>query len=627
VAGLWLLLPTVSVQLGVALTDLLTVAFFLTALLFGYIGWVEKQEWMLGVSTLSFALLLGTKQTALFSLPVFALFVIAALVVSQNQIKRWFLWVGMSLLVVVFLGLDRYLLNWKNFGHPLGDPESFGLFTGGVEITVVERIGKVIENGARTLVNVLFADLDFLPSRWIVPLWDRFMDIEPLLGSVSSVRQGVPWLGFMGALTVIYGAGAAVYFVVRKRSWLVGFLVLPAIFQIGTLYLIRPSFSLAFSRYILSAVALVLPVTAVSISAFRRPERWLGRIGAGCLALLVVAGSLVQSAHSLTDSYVRPLGLVEGSWGESQMDVLLRSTGFSNRLELKASLDYLDSCVDPSLAVGIAFEGKYPQGLLFGEGLHREVRQLPGVDFLTPELFNSKTGLGALVIATEAGRQAELNVEVFSREDADLVVAVFGPVSVVGPSSGAGCGEGDSSLLAPENQEYSLLAQAADFGFFQEVEKGSLIVAPENGSFVAFLWGLEQVPYFARMGLTVVSVWPEELVSCEVDRLCTLDGGMVYLLRDIKREEGTSFFLVPAARDLGHQENPLVSMNAALMFGPGSATPYCQMEEENAGKVSVEETMLVIRRCSGGPALLSTFLKWLREGCSKALQDWYICQE
>lgn len=618
-AGIWLMIPTISVQIGVALTDLLTAFFFLSALIFGYLGWTENRPWKLGISTLAFALLLGTKQTALFSLPALAIPVLALLRSSDRRfaIKRLLRWAILSSPFLLFIGIDRYLLNWRYYGHPLGDPDSFNLFTGGLDITFGGRIGSFVDNVERTLVNIFFADLDFLPYQITDQISDAFQTREPFIGMGRAVSVGVPWLGFMASVVLLAGLATALFHLIRKPSRLPLLAILPAFTHLAVLYYMRPSFSLAFSRYLITSVALLLPVVALGFSKLKNPRKQITRTFLGALSVVVTLGMLTQASFALTRSEERPIGLESPSWNESVYESFGHSMGFEDRYEIIKSLRYLDTCLHLERGVGISYGDKFPQGLLFGNDFEREVKQLPDVEIDDPELFDDKTGVSALVVSTAEVIEAKNISQFLSRSDTNLIVGFFGPVSVISPAA------------ARSDEECTitgsfLVLDAVRSGFFDETEEDSVIVVPKSGEFLEFALSWTQSTYFDSRNIELVLTMPTNLQACSSGNgLCTEADQRVYILNNVDRIEGTSLFFAPVARDLGYKNNPLVSMAEAQMFG--EASPNCVMESPLAGKVPEAGVNQLIYQCAGGSALLGTFMEWFNGGCTRELRGWYIC--
>ena len=105
--------------------------------------------------------------------------------------------------------------------------------------------------------------------------------------------------------------------------------------------------------------------------------------------------------------------------------------------------------------------------------------------------------------------------------------------------------------------------------------------------------------------------------------MCTQTDQRVYVLNNVDRAEGTSLFFAPVEKDLGYEDNPLISMQKARMFG--NASPNCVMESPSAGQIPEIETNNLTHLCAGSSALLLTFLEWFHSGCTRELRGWYIC--
>ena len=251
------------------------------------------------------------------------------------------------------------------------------------------------------------------------------------------------------------------------------------------------------------------------------------------------------------------------------------------------------------------------------DNFQREVQQLPGVSVEDKEVFDPETGVSALVVATSEVIEIESDSQLFSRDDTELAVGFFGPVSVVSPKS----------VRSDQECRVSgsfLVLDAIKAGFFDEVEENSVIVVPESGEFLEFALSWVKTSYFDERNIELVLATPPNLSPCSsTEGICTQTDQRVYVLNNVDRAEGTSLFFAPAEKDLGYEDNPLISMQKARMFG--NASPNCVMESPNAGKIPEIETNNLTHLCSGGSALLLTFLEWFHSGCTRELRGWYIC--
>ncbi|HJM35983.1 MAG TPA: hypothetical protein QF487_05580 [Acidimicrobiales bacterium] len=149
-------------------------------------------------------------------------------------------------------------------------------------------------------------------------------------------------------------------------------------------------------------------------------------------------------------------------------------------------------------------------------------------------------------------------------------------------------------------------------------------MVPESGAFLEFALSWAKVDYFELRNIELVLDMPTTVEACPSEEgICNETGQRIYVLNNVERSEGTSLFLAPAARDLGYENNPLVSMQEARMFG--EASPNCVMESPSAGEVPQVGANELLHQCAGGSALLATFLEWLHSGCTRELRGWYIC--
>ena len=164
-----------------------------------------------------------------------------------------------------------------------------------------------------------------------------------------------------------------------------------------------------------------------------------------------------------------------------------------------------------------------------------------------------------------------------------------------------------------------LIQAAANAGFFGALGDFSILQrTPTDAAFGTF----DQVE-LGGLGITLTDHLPVGFLICEGERLCTEDGDVLYSIRVVQRPEGTSLFLAPVVADLGYYGNLLVSMDGAFVFGPSNATPGCDLEGVGSD-VSLGPSW-TMRSCSGRPALASTWVNWLEEGCTDELSGWYVC--
>jgi len=122
-ALIFLSFPLVALQATTTQTDLLTVAFFIPAVYFVFVGLKENHYSLLSLSAISIGMGVGVKKSYFLLLPVMAvLVVLIALQYGRRTWKPLVFW-SLNLLVgVALLGSYLYVVNWKYFGDPFGSP-------------------------------------------------------------------------------------------------------------------------------------------------------------------------------------------------------------------------------------------------------------------------------------------------------------------------------------------------------------------------------------------------------------------------------------------------------------------------------------------------------------------------
>jgi hypothetical protein len=620
-AGIWLLTPSIATQIGVSLTDLYVIFLFLVAVLLGVSGWTEQRRSLMFLSSLSLALAVGSKHTVLFTAPALLLLAVIPLVSKKPKHKNAIFWVVTTVPMMFLLGIDRYLQNWRFFGHPFGDQDSFVLFTGEELNSFSDRFTRAIDNGERVLTNIFLGDLDFLPAKITDPIINNFKDVEPFLGTNISTNSGVPWLGVTTSIIVISGLLLTFYQIIVKRKWPLLILVLPALSYLGVLFLIRPSFSLAFSRYILLPIALLLAASGLGFSKVhsflvQRSKKTFGVL-TSFIALLAIVGGTIQTSSILSENGTRPLLGEQKAWGNNDLEMFRLSNGFGNRSSLNAVLNFVEDCFDKNSEIRVEYGGKFPQGLLFGDNYNRPVTQAVLEPQDIPEFVKS-AGSGPVLIGSYSLARAN---ELTNFLDASPVV-VFGEVTVAYTDQEFN----DQCKETIDNS--NLILTAINNGLFDYIPTYSAIVNLATSLTVGIELGIYEDP-LDKAGYVNLNQTPEETVVCGEYQMCTIEGNPIYILREIfSNGWGPNLLLTPMAKDMSENgpeyiNNPLMVLSNSYLFGPANSIPNCQLEG-NPGEIPTISNW-VIQRCTGAPGLLSTFETFLSFGCTAELKGWYIC--
>ena len=328
---------------------------------------------MLAASSLSLALLVGSKQTAFFALPGIALVVLAAFLKSENR-RRWIAWGIGTVPLMLWFGIDRYLLNWRFFGHPLGDEQSFSLFASETNLSLWRRFINMLENVERTAFNAFFGDLEIGAGDFL----ERFLPVlqsrDPGIGSGRPLLFGLPWYGTFTMAILATGLLALIFSAKRDSISTLLILFVPAVSTMLLMHWVRPNYSLAFSRYMLGPLALGFAVAAFGLPQLARQSQRMRR-GLGALMVLVALGASWQAVNAATMNGIRPLSGRDQVWGKSNTELLSISNGFPHAGVLAELVDRIDSCFEPTVDMKFAIGTKFPQGSLFGEDFQRMVTQ------------------------------------------------------------------------------------------------------------------------------------------------------------------------------------------------------------------------------------------------------------
>ena len=451
-AGLFfMLIPTVILQAGIPLTDLLSVALMLLTITFGLEGWKTRSAASKSLAAISLGLAIGTKHTIAFLLPGLAIVVLVMGALDRQRRGEWAKWLLATSPVVLLLGGTDYIRNLRFYGHPLGDPESFAGFA--ESASPDERIGAMFRNLRRASVDNLVMDIPPRLSQRL-PLLDRLSDWEPFVQTNRYLESGQGWLGPLLTVSIAAGTMLGLVAIVRSRRWQLIWIPFLAYSYLFTLFGIRPNYSGAFSRYTLIAWALLLVFSAIGYSfvaalryqsvladvsvlgysfVVRRDQsRNTSSVLVRVSALLLVGVSL-QALYSATEVGTRPLVGPETAWSTDQLTLIERVKGFSDRENLVGSLRYFDTCFADEDRVAIMLPNKFPQAPLFGPGYKREVVQtVAPFPRLVDQTMLNNLDVGIVFIDSSIEPSVVVAEELFVRRYGNIAIAAAEP-----PSSGA----------------------------------------------------------------------------------------------------------------------------------------------------------------------------------------------
>lgn len=125
-ALIFLTFPLIALQSTTTQTDLVTVAFFIPAVYFLFLGLKEGRYSLLSLSAITVGLGVGVKKSYIIFLPVLA--ILALLAILQFGRDRWklvFIWFFNTAIGIALFGAYMYAVNWRYFGDPFGSPAYF----------------------------------------------------------------------------------------------------------------------------------------------------------------------------------------------------------------------------------------------------------------------------------------------------------------------------------------------------------------------------------------------------------------------------------------------------------------------------------------------------------------------
>jgi hypothetical protein len=173
-------------------------------------------------------------------------------------------------------------------------------------------------------------------------------------------------------------------------------------------------------------------------------------------------------------------------------------------------------------------------------------------------------------------------------------------------------------------ENHPLIKNAALEGFFNHVPANPALVISSvdqaSGTFNGLTSWIK--------GVEVLHQVPQNAVPCFAGQLCTEQGQSIYILQVIRRFDGQLLILVPPSEGAGTSTNPLISMDNVRLFGASDIMPSCNLNLPTpGGDVQSLHDGWIEQSCKGAPALLSTYVEWLSNGCTNELNNWYICSE
>ncbi len=367
VAGLYITIPAVALELSTAQTDLMAAAFFVCGIYLLYSGWKNDRIGVILLSALSFALGIGTKQTVLFAAPGAAVifFLLFKLIPKDRWKKTWFLAGGLAAFFVM-VGSYFYIQNLVFFGKLLGPETVAETYTGIQSLSIFGRIWMGLGNFAQFFLSCFFSE--FFAGQ-LTPIINLY---PPLLGDVTEFTELITTfstgtIGILVTYLTIYGIWSGFGKIKKEKDPVALGLLAAGLVYLLVLCFIR-QYSASIFRYSLLSFALFLPLIGEA-DYFKSDSQnrliWNERLGVVIVVSLLILGWTLTAdkAKSLYNQVALP------GMNRTEKQLVLMP-------EFTNTYRYIDELIPSDSSVGLVGTGKYPVSPLFGKYYTRRVEQI-----------------------------------------------------------------------------------------------------------------------------------------------------------------------------------------------------------------------------------------------------------
>ena len=367
VAGLYITIPAVALELSTAQTDLIAAAFFVCGIFLLYSGWKNDRIGVILLSALSFGLGIGTKQTVLFAAPGAAVifFLLFGQIPKDRWKKTWFLAGGMAGFFVL-VGSYFYIQNLVFFGELLGPETVAETYTGIQSLSIFGRIWMGMGNFAQFFLSCFFSEFF---SGQLTPIINLY---PPLLGDVTEFTELITTFstGTIGILVTylsIYGIWSGLGKIKKEKDPVALGLLASGVIYLLVLCFIR-QYSASIFRYSLLSFALFLPLIGEA-DYFKSDSQkrliWNERLGVVIVVSVLILGWTLTAdkAKSLYNQVALP------GMNRTEKQLVLMP-------EFTNTYRYIDELIPSDSSVGLVGTGKYPVSPLFGKYYTRRVEQI-----------------------------------------------------------------------------------------------------------------------------------------------------------------------------------------------------------------------------------------------------------
>jgi hypothetical protein len=412
----FLTFPIIALESITAQNDILLAAFLVPAFYFLLkFSHLPRTDYLI-FSLLAFALAVGTKQHALFAMLGYAVVFLWVVIKHRGNCKKILTTTLITtVLTVLLFGSYAYIQNWIVLRSPVGSK----IFSGD---TLAQQDGSFLQkatiNSSRLLTQ--FIGCDGLPPTWeskcidlkaaaLRPVFRKTesqvfllekdapfsLDTKYLLNEESAWFGPQSWLVILPTLVI-----AIIVSIKQKKPAIILFIIAAVIYWVWT-SAIKPGWDPYVGRYLIAAVALVTPFTAVIFGNNKRLVKGI--------TTLVMAISLFTLSYAILNNDSRPLTsrtqllnlevwgkdhskLVQkiayklapfvrheyDVWNEDEISIRTFSWG-----ALKPLFYAIDKFIpQKSVLVILHSEGMFPDYLLFGSSFDRELIELIDINEL-----------------------------------------------------------------------------------------------------------------------------------------------------------------------------------------------------------------------------------------------------
>ncbi|MHC1783128.1 MAG: ArnT family glycosyltransferase [Anaerolineaceae bacterium] len=368
---LFITMPSVAIQMSTALTDLIFAALVVACVYLLFLGWNEDNRRILILSSLAFALALGTKQTLLFTLPgLFLTFLTLFLLRKTDRASKVITWTVAAVIFVGLIGSYFYIQNQIVFGRLLGPAEVESAFTHLEEVTIISRIKMIVAGFFSFSFQTIFSEF-FLGY---IELWGGLFDrIFSLFGftlaytTLSPLPYSIGTPSFLVFFMILFGLFAnAISGIMKKDPYILSLLSM-GIAYLLVLLVIR-QFNSAVFRYSILSFALLIPLAVGfdhKIDIFSAPENKAKRI---LLYSWIVVIALLIMGWTLFNDGAKP------TFSDPSIFNVERVKKQTYLIpDFFCVIKSVNELVPEDSRLGLLALGKFPQAALFGKYYSRTV--------------------------------------------------------------------------------------------------------------------------------------------------------------------------------------------------------------------------------------------------------------